>query len=73
MDDLKEALAVHYNFSLLKFSLYIAFKSGIAATGEHNPWNRLGLVDYFHLYQGLSKHQEVSSTPVTKVPKLILV
>ena len=26
-----------------------------------------------HLYQGLSKHQEVSSTPVTKVTKLIVV
>ena len=29
-------------------------------------------VVYYTIYQGLSKHQEVSSTPVTKVKKMIV-
>ena len=34
MGDLKGATAVHLNFPLQSFSLYITFKSGIAAAGE---------------------------------------
>ena len=34
MGDLKGAPAVHFNFPLQNFSLYITFKSGIAAAGE---------------------------------------
>ena len=37
MKDLTGALAVHFNFPLQNFSLYITFKSGIAATGEAIP------------------------------------
>ena len=35
--DLKGALAVHLNIPLTNFSLYINFKSGIAAAGEPIP------------------------------------
>ena len=34
MGDLKGASAVHLNFPLQSFTLYISFKSGIAAAGE---------------------------------------
>ena len=44
MKYLNEALAVHYNFPLLKFSLYRTFKSGIAAANDPIPWNRGGLL-----------------------------
>ena len=37
MGDLKEAPAVHFNFPLQSFSLYITFESGIAAAGESIP------------------------------------
>ena len=36
-DDFKEAPTVHCNFPLLVFSLYITFKSGIAAASELFP------------------------------------
>jgi hypothetical protein len=35
--DLKGAPAVHFNFPLPSFSLYITFKTGIAAAGEPIP------------------------------------
>ena len=35
MEDLKAALAVHFNFPLQSISLYITFKHGIAPAGEH--------------------------------------
>ena len=34
MGDLKGALAVHFNFPLQNFSLYITFNRGIATSGE---------------------------------------
>ena len=37
MGDLKGAPAVHFNFLLQSFSLYITFKCGIAASGEPIP------------------------------------
>ena len=37
MGDLKEALAVHLHFPLQSFSLYLTFKSWIAASGEPIP------------------------------------
>ena len=37
MGDLKEAPAVHFNFILQSFSLYITFKRGIAPAGEPIP------------------------------------
>ena len=37
MGDLKKALAVHFNFPLRCFSLYITVKSGIATAGETIP------------------------------------
>ena len=41
MVDLKEAPTVQQNFPLLVVSLYITFKTGIAAAGEPIPLNRL--------------------------------
>ena len=35
MGDLQGAPAVHFNFPLQSFSLYITFQIGIAASGEH--------------------------------------
>ena len=35
--DLKGALAVHFNFPLRSFSLYLTSKSGIAPSGEPIP------------------------------------
>ena len=37
MGDLKGALAVHFNFPLQSFFLYITFNSGIATAGESIP------------------------------------
>ena len=37
MGDLKGAPAVHFNFPLQSFSLYITFKKRIAAAGEPIP------------------------------------
>ena len=37
MEDLKGTLAVHFNFPLQSFYLYLTFKSGIAASGEPIP------------------------------------
>ena len=37
MGDLKGAPTVHFNFPLQSFSLYLSFKSGIAASGEPIP------------------------------------
>ena len=37
MEDLKGAPAEHFNFPLQSFSLYLTFKSGIAASGEPIP------------------------------------
>ena len=37
MEDLKGASAVHFNFPLQSFALYITFKDGIAAAGELIP------------------------------------
>ena len=37
MGDLKQAPAVHFIFPLQSFSLYLTFKSGIAAFGEPIP------------------------------------
>ena len=44
MEDLKGALAVHFNFPLLSFSLYTTFKAGIAAASVATPlqWGMFG-------------------------------
>ena len=44
MGDLKEAPAVHFNFPLLSFSLYITFKSGLPLPVSLFLRNRGGLV-----------------------------
>ena len=43
--DFEEASAVHFNFPLLSFSLYIAFKSGLPLPVSLFLWNRGGLVN----------------------------
>ena len=45
MGDLKEAPAVHFNFPLLSFSLYITFKSGLPLPVSLFLRNRGGLVN----------------------------
>ena len=45
MGDLEEAPAVHFNFPLLSFSLYIAFKSGLPLPVSLFLRNRGGLVN----------------------------
>ena len=45
MGDLKGAPAVHFNFPLKSFSLYITFQSGIASASEPIPGNRGGFVN----------------------------
>ena len=37
MGDFKGAHAVHFNFPLQSFPLYLTFKCGIAASGEPTP------------------------------------
>ena len=50
MGDLKEAPAVHFNFPLLSFSLYITFKSGLPLPVSLFLRNRGGLVNGNSIY-----------------------
>ena len=58
MGDLKEAPAVHFNFPLLSFSLYITFKSGLPLPVSLFLRNRGGLVIALH---GLKQPHNPSS------------
>ena len=50
MVDLKGAPAVHFNIPLHSFSLYISFKSGIAAASEPIPLEWGGLVNELYRF-----------------------
>ena len=73
--DLEEAPAVHFNFPLLSFFLYIAFKSGFLLPVSLFLRNRGGLVivgvwcQYIQYTRQLARVDELASTIVQCVQR----
>ena len=70
MGDLEGAPAVHFNFPLLSFSLYITFKSGLPLPVSLFLWNRGGLVNALdvHLFHSDGTVHSMSSTRMEEPP-----